>query len=265
MRAPDAGWARGLSSPTPAASPQARILPCPGPAKEAAGIRGDASPSLAQTPALPWERGTPEHPGQCHPAALRHCPCPTCRTLPALESQHQEGISLHPATLPCVPPTRLEQPCQASPAPGCPVPQAGAARHAHSSFLEDLFSSPTQDPPPFPFSVSLISTNGKWAPSLLGKLPGGCRAGTGYKLPPESLRGGGGWYPAALHLSVPAQQSGSRAWGLCQASAMLGPVPFSLPRDGGVSTPANAQERGAQHPSPMEGRWAWQNHRQRYG
>lgn len=46
--------------------------------------------------------------------------------------------------------------------------------------------------PPSLFSVSLISANGKWAPSLLGKLPGGCRPGTGYKLPLESLRGGGG-------------------------------------------------------------------------
>lgn len=37
----------------------------------------------------------------------------------------------------------------------------------------------------------------------------------------------------ALDLSVPTQQKGARAWGLCQASAaMLGPVPFSLPRDG---------------------------------
>lgn len=40
-----------------------------------------------------------------------------------------------------------------------------------------------------------------------------------------------------LDLSVPTQQSGASARELCQASAVPGPVPFSLPRDGGVSIP----------------------------
>lgn len=110
-----------------------------------------------------------------------------------------------------------------------------------------FLAPPAQDPPPSPSSISLISANGKWAPSLLGKLPGGCRAGKGYKLSLESLRGGGRWYPPVLDLSLPALQSSARGWEQCQASATPQPVPFPPPRDRAVSAPANAQQRGAQH------------------
>lgn len=43
--------------------------------------------------------------------------------------------------------------------------------------------------------------------------------------------------PMVLDLSVPTQQSSASAREPCQASAILGPVSFSLPRDRGVFVP----------------------------
>lgn len=118
------------------------------------------SPSLAQTPALPWEWDTlgdpqavPPSPAQAPP--LSHLGDPPCFgvTVPCTEgSMHHPGgrSGSPPATLPCPPLPRFGQPCQASPAPGYPAPQAGAACHAHSSFPEDLFSSPHPGSPSLP-------------------------------------------------------------------------------------------------------------------
>lgn len=192
--------------------------------------------------------GTPR---QCHSALLVQHLCPPGR-LSLLWSQHpalravgttQEGDqapsshALHP---------RFGQPYQASLTPGVPsTPGSGCLPHILILPGRYFLLLPPRIPlPPSPFSVSLISANGKWAPSLLGKLPGGCRPGTGYKLPLESLRGGGGWYPVVLDLSVPAQQSSASAREPTQASAIPGPVPFSLPRDRGVSAPLMPRREG---------------------
>lgn len=173
-------------------------------------------------------------------------PLPTWETLPAVESasctegsgHHSGGRSGSPSH-PLHP--RFGQLYQPSLTPQYPTPcTSGWGCLPHILLLPGryfLLLPPRIPLPPSPFSVSLISTNGKWAPSRLGKLPGGCRPGTGYKLPLESLRRGGGWSPVVLHLSVPRQQSSASAREPCQASAIPGPVPFSLLRDRGLSAP----------------------------
>lgn len=143
---------------------------------------------------------------------------PTWETLPAVESAScSEGSGHHPGGR-----SGSLQPFLApqiwAAIPGQPQTRApstlGSGCLPHVLILPGryfLLLPPRIPLPPSPFSVSLISANGKWAPSLLGKLPGGCRPGTGYKLPLESLRGGGGWYPVVLDLSVPTQQSSASA------------------------------------------------------
>lgn len=246
--APDVGWARGLLLPIPAGSSQADPAPFHAKSRKQLG-RADGGQATA------WHRhqfcfGNGDT--QAVPLSPTCAtPLPTGETL-LLWSQHpalravgttQEGDqapsshALHP---------RFGQPYQASLTPGVPsTPGSGCLPHILILPGRYFLLLPPRIPlPPSPFSVSLISANGKWAPSLLGKLPGGCRPGTGYKLPLESLRGGGGWYPVVLDLSVPAQQSGASAREPTQASAIPGPVPFSLPRDRGVSAPLMPRREG---------------------
>lgn len=209
------GWARGLLLPIPAGSSQADPAPFHAKSRKELG-RADGGQATA------WHRhqfcfGNGDT--QAVPLSPTCAtPLPTGETLPAVESAScSEGSGHHPggtsgSSSHALHP-RFGQPYQASLTPGVPsTPGSGCLPHILILPGRYFLLLPPRIPlPPSPFSFSLISANGKWAPSLLGKLPGGCRPGTGYKLPLESLRGGGGWYPVVLDLSVPAQQSSASA------------------------------------------------------